>query len=82
MTCFSSPMIFLIISSWARSARTDLILIGAHRLETQRRLLVEELRPDVGGHDDDRVAEVDRAALGIRQSAIFQDLQEDIEDLG
>ena len=37
------------------------------------------LRADIGGHDDQRVAEIDRAALPVRQAAVIQHLKEDIE---
>ena len=37
--------------------------------------------PDVRGHDHDRVAEVDRAPLGVGQPAVLQDLQQDVEDV-
>ena len=30
---------------------------------------------EVGGHDDDRVLEVDHAALGVGQATVFEDLQ-------
>src|SRR4051794_37280274 len=36
-------------------------------------------RPEVRGHDHDRVPEVDRAPLGVGQPAVLQDLQEDVE---
>ena len=39
-------------------------------------------RADVRGHDDDGVAEVDRAALGIGQAAVVEDLQQHVEDVG
>src|SRR3954447_16957485 len=39
-------------------------------------------RADVRRHDDDRVAEVDRAALGIGQAAVVEQLQEGVEDVG
>ena len=38
--------------------------------------------PEVRGHDDDAVAEVDPAALGVGQVPVLQDLQEDVEHLG
>ena len=40
------------------------------------------MRADVAGHDDDRVAEVDAATLGIGQVPVLQDLEEDVEHLG
>ncbi len=39
-------------------------------------------RPDVRGHDHDRVAEVDRAALAVREPSVVEDLEEHVEDLG
>jgi hypothetical protein len=35
----------------------------------------------VRGEDQDRVAEVDRAALTVRQAAVVQHLEQDVEDL-
>ena len=37
---------------------------------------------DVGGHDDDRVFEVDGVAEAVGELAIFKDLQQDVEDVG
>ena len=34
---------------------------------------------DIGGHDRDRVLEVDRAALAVGEPAVVQDLEHDIE---
>ena len=39
-------------------------------------------RAQVGGHDDDRVLEVDHAALTVGQATLFEDLQERVEDVG
>src|SRR4051794_808676 len=39
-------------------------------------------RADVRRHDDDRVAEVDRAPLRIGQAAVVEELQERVEDVG
>ena len=36
---------------------------------------------DVGGHDENRVLEVDGAALGIGKSSVINELQEDVEDV-
>ena len=44
--------------------------------------LLDLLRADVGGHDDDGVAEVHLAALGIREMALLHDLQQHVVDLG
>ena len=53
---------------------------------------VEELRPedvaqrfdraDVRGHDQDAVAEVDRAALAVGEASVVEHLQQHVEDLG
>ena len=59
----------------------QLALAGADRLEAERGVLEQRLGADVAGHDDDRVAEVDAAALGIAEVAVLQDLQQDVEDL-
>src|SRR4051794_8401190 len=54
----------------------------AHGPEAKRRVRLELLGAQVGGHDDDAVAEVDAAALGVREVPILEDLEEDVEDLG
>ena len=41
----------------------------------------DQVGADVGGHDDDRVAEVHAAALGVGQVAVVEDLQQHVEDL-
>src|SRR5829696_1859852 len=41
----------------------------------------EVLAAYVRGHDDDRVLEVDRPALGVREASVIEDLQERVEDL-
>src|SRR3712207_8626371 len=47
-----------------------------------RSLVLRDLgRADVRGHDHDRVAEVDLAALGVRQLPVLQDLEQDVEDV-
>src|SRR5471032_2763160 len=45
------------------------------------RLFGDEVAAQIGRHDDDRVLEVDRPALAIRQPPIVQQLQEDVQDL-
>ena len=40
-----------------------------------------ELAPQVGGHDDDGVLEVDRAALAIGQPTVVEDLEQHVEDV-
>src|SRR3546814_5140169 len=37
---------------------------------------------EVGGQDDEGVAEVDGAALAVGQAAVVQHLQQDVEDVG
>src|SRR5215216_6678013 len=54
-------------------------LVGA---ESQRLGLVDRLRPDVGGHDQDDVLEVHGAALRVRELPVLKDLQHDVEDVG
>ena len=44
--------------------------------------LLEHLRPDVRGHDDDRVAEIDGAAVAVGEPAVVEHLQEHVEDVG
>ena len=36
----------------------------------------------VGGHDDDRIFEVHRAAVGVGDPAVVQDLQQDVQHVG
>ena len=44
---------------------------------------LQDLRgTQVAGHDEDGVAEIHRAALGVRDPAVVQDLQEDVEHVG
>src|SRR5262245_5779725 len=40
------------------------------------------VRAHVRGHDQDRVAEVDRAALPVGQAPVVEHLEQDVEDLG
>ena len=44
--------------------------------------LAQRLRPEVGGQHDQRLLEVDRAALTIGQHTIVEHLQEHVEDIG
>src|SRR5574340_1015672 len=50
--------------------------------EAEAGVLEEGLRADVAGHDHDRVAEIDPPALRIAQMPVFEDLEQDVEDLG
>ena len=45
------------------------------------RLRLEILRAEIRRHDDDRVAEIDGAALAVRQAPVIQNLQKHIEDV-
>src|SRR5215211_4676784 len=45
------------------------------------RVRLNPLRAHVGSHDDDRVLEVHRAALGVGEPTLVEDLQEDVEDI-
>ena len=56
---------------------------GAHdrvfRAAARPREIEDAVAADVRGHDQDRVLEIDRAALTVRQAAVVEDLQEDVE---
>src|SRR5581483_2896264 len=62
----------------------QLLLLAGARLvglqETEAGAL-ELLGAQVGGHDDNRVAEVHGVTVAVCQPAILQDLQQDVEDL-
>jgi hypothetical protein len=45
-------------------------------------VLLDPLRAHVGGHDDNRVLEVHRPPLGVREAPLVQDLEQDVEDVG
>src|SRR5579862_8025363 len=55
------------------STHADIVLLA--------RVLLDHLRSEIGSHDDDGVAEVDGAPLTIRQAAIVEHLQQDVEDI-
>ena len=42
----------------------------------------EELRSQVAGEHEDRVAEVDRAPLAVGETPVVEHLQQDVEDVG
>ena len=44
-------------------------------------VLLDDLRAEVRGHDHDRVAEVDRAALAVGETPVVEHLQQDVEDV-
>ena len=43
--------------------------------------LGDDLAAEVGGHDDDRVAEVDGPPLAVGQPAVVEDLEQHVEDV-
>src|SRR6266540_2817806 len=58
------------------------VLLALGLVEAQARFATDQLGARIGRHDDDRVAEVDLAALGVRQPTVIHDLEQDVEDLG
>ena len=65
----------------------DLVLhaLVAHRLVGLGEAdvgLAQVLGAQVRGHDDDGVAEVDRAALAVGETALLQDLEQRVEHVG
>ena len=63
-----------------KDARTIPITDSFFCLGLQRRV-DQELRAEVAGQDQDRVAEVDRAALAVGEPAVVEHLEQDVEDL-
>ena len=59
-----------------------LVRHGLVRLRETDRRFTKVGSAEVGRHDDDRVLEVDRAALGVGQPPILQDLEQGVEDVG
>src|SRR6266511_4060050 len=62
-------LVFAHLSRGAESERIASLLVGADRSYVRR-------------HDDDRIAEVDRAAVAIGEPTVLEDLQQRVEDLG
>jgi hypothetical protein len=53
--------------------------IGDHALPCGVLVVGEVVvRPEVGGHDDDGVGEVDGAALPVGETPVVEDLEEDV----
>ena len=50
--------------------------------EAEGGVVGDVLGADVRGHDHDRVAEVDRPALGVGEPPVLEDLEQDVEDVG
>ena len=60
--------------------RLDVVeIVPAAGGEAHGRLTLELLRADIGGHDDDRVPEVDRATQRIGQPAVLENLQQQLD---
>ena len=45
------------------------------------RVLLDPVGTQVGGHDHDRVLEVDSASLRVSEPAVVEDLEQDVEDV-
>lgn len=56
--------------------QADIPRTKAHRL-----IIPQTGRPQIAGHDNNRVGEVHLATLAVRQLTIIQDLQENIENI-
>src|SRR5215210_1025554 len=71
------------LAQFARDPALHLLVgeTGVIRAEAQRLGLVDRLRPDVGGHDENDVLEVHGAALRVRELPVLQYLQHDVEDV-
>ena len=59
--------------------RETLLARGA---KADTRILGDLAGADVRRHDDHRVAEIDRLALAVRETALLEHLQQDVEDVG
>ena len=69
--------------------RNSGLKLAAHHAQHRLLLLLrverrvdEVVRAEVAGQDQQRVAEVDGAALAVGQPAVVEHLQQDVEDLG
>ena len=72
----------LLIHEGADAGVLRLLSTLTGELETEATAtLLDHLRTDVRGHDHQGVLEVDRAALGIGQTAIFKELQQQVEHI-
>ena len=77
---FSSVATFSFMSSYELSARASSVVPWTRKPRLE--LVWSCFAPEVRGHDDDAVAEVDPATLGVGQVPVLEDLQQDVEDLG
>ncbi len=62
-------------------ALQDLLHFPFHHLIILAELL-DDLAAQVGGHDDQRVLEIDGPAFPVGQPAVVQDLEQDVENVG
>ena len=69
------PLVDAVLHALVRS-----VVVGP--LEAESRFVLDRLGAGVGGHDQDRVAEVDVAAKAVRQPAFFHHLQQHVEHVG
>ena len=51
-------------------------------VESRSEILLNDLCPHVGGHDDNRIAEIDRTPLVIGKPSVVEHLQQDVEHVG
>ncbi len=56
--------------------------VRSHLLVPGRIVTPDELRPDIGGHDDHGVPEIHRASLPVREPSVVEDLQQHVEHVG
>ena len=68
------------LASWSRSSDLN-CTISSIRFKNSGRKMASRLAC-VRGHDHDRIAEVDRAALAVGQPAVVEQLQQDVEHVG
>lgn len=71
------------VNELGREVRADRAHDELPRLGLDRALahVVEERSAEVARHDDDRVAEVDDAALAVREPPVVEHLQEELVEL-
>ena len=62
--------------------RIEVSFVGCHRIEAKCALTFDGRGADVGGEDDDGIAEVDLAAHGVGDHAFFEDLKQQVHDIG
>ena len=69
-------------NSGRKCARTTCITSAWTALEVLALLLQdEEIGAEIRGHDDQHIAEIDRASLPVGQPAVVEHLQQNVEDI-